>query len=325
MKSLHLNLSMFVLLSMAGLGASGCSDDGGDSVTGTRGEAYDVTITSPSSEPSYSTICNSVRLSGSISVTSGASEELADVTVTWSNPTTGTSGPASSTLEWCDFFGYSYVCGHHWWATVPLALGDNLITVSASGPPGRTGHRSMTVHKPGPSYSVSGKALSHNGVGLWGSDASGIKIALAGGATATYTYTDGDGSYSLSCIVNGSYALTPSSSIDYSFSPPDRTVTVSDADVTGQDFSAEAYLLSGRVTYPGGLGVMWVRITLTGTNSSATYLTERDGAYLFLVPNGTYTVEPSYCLLGCSSFMPVSRTVTVSSADVTGQDFTVTQ
>src|SRR5438309_2493103 len=146
MKSLHWNLSMFLALSMSGLCASGCSKDGGDSVTGTGGEAFGVTITSPSSEPTYSTVCNSVVLSGAVSVYSGDTEALGGITVTWSNQTTGTSGLASATLEWCDFLGYPYVCGLHWKATVPLAVGDNLITVTATDASNRTGHRSITIN-----------------------------------------------------------------------------------------------------------------------------------------------------------------------------------
>jgi len=325
MKDLHFNISMFLALSMSGLCASGCSEDGGDSVTGTRGEAFGVTITSPSSEPTYSTVCNSVFLSGAASVYSGDADALGGITVTWSNQTTGTSGLASSTLEWCDFLGYPYVCGLHWTATVPLAVGDNLITVTATDPSNRTGHRSMTVSKPILSYSVSGKAVSEHGIGLWGYGESGIKIALAGAGTSTYQYTEQDGSYSFSCVVNGSYNLTLSSPINYTFSPVDRPVTVTDADVTGQDFSAEAYLISGQVTltYSDPFGVTWVQITLTGANSSATYSTGSAGGYSFLVPNGTYTVEP-HCVFGCSSFTPANRTVTIDHGDVLRQDFAAT-
>ena len=322
MKSLRLNKWMFVLLSMSGVSLSGCSDDRGDSITGTGGEAFGVTIASPSSEPTYSTVCNSVFLSGAASVYSGDNDALRGITVTWSNQTTGTSGQASSTVEWCDFLGYPYVCGLYWKATVPLAVGDNLITVTATDASNRTGHRSITVNKPVLSYSVSGKAVSEHGIGLWGYGESGIKIALAGAGTSTHLYTDKDGSYSFSCVVNGSYNVTPSSSINYTFSPVDRTVTVTDADVPGQDFSAEAYLISGQVTltYSDPFGVTWVQVTLTGANSSATYSTGSAGGYSFLVPNGTYTVQP-YCVFGCSSFTPASRTVTVDHADVLGQDF----
>jgi len=183
----------------------------------------------------------------------------------------------------------------------------------------------MTVSKPILSYSVSGKAVSEHGIGLWGYGESGIKIALAGAGTSTYQYTEQDGSYSFSCVVNGSYNLTLSSPINYTFSPVDRPVTVTDADVTGQDFSAEAYLISGQVTltYSDPFGVTWVQITLTGANSSATYSTGSAGGYSFLVPNGTYTVEP-HCVFGCSSFTPANRTVTIDHGDVLRQDFAAT-
>src|SRR6266849_4086810 len=117
MKRLHLNLSMFLALSMSGLGASGCSDDG-DSVTGTHSDGGGgfVSITVPTSEPRHSTTCNSVLLEGSafISTTtsggSGSAEEITGVSVTWRNETTGSMGKASQTVTLCEFLGYPYPC-----------------------------------------------------------------------------------------------------------------------------------------------------------------------------------------------------------------------
>src|SRR5713101_7769152 len=187
MKHPHFGLPMFLALLMSGLGASGCSDDG-IPVTGTdRHDGGFVTITAPTSEPRASTVCNSVFLAGSAFISptwsggSGSAEEITGVTVYWRNETTGNSGNASQTVSWCELLGYPYPCDHTWSATVPLALGENLITVTASDPSGRTGQGSITVSKPVPSYSVSGRVVNQRGAGLWGYGDSGIKVVLAGG------------------------------------------------------------------------------------------------------------------------------------------------
>lgn len=70
----------------------------------------------------------------------------------------------------------------------------------------------------------------------------------------------------------------------------------------------------------GNAGVGGATMTLTGT---ATVITEADasGNYSFVyLGNGSYTVTPS---LGTNKFNPTSTNVTVSSANVTGINFTL--
>jgi hypothetical protein len=98
---------------------------------------------------------------------------------------------------------------------------------------------------------------------------------------------------------------------------------VSGGDVTDQGLTAEAYPISGRVTDGAAAGVKNTPISLTGTNGSVSCYTGDDGTYGVYAPNGAYTLQATSCdLLGCLSFMPVDRTVTVDHAGLTGQDFT---
>jgi serine protease len=82
--------------------------------------------------------------------------------------------------------------------------------------------------------------------------------------------------------------------------------------------STPTYSISGTITTSAGTAIPGV-IVSTG---SATATTNSSGAYtLSGLSNGTYTLTPS---LGGYTFSPASRSVTVNSADVTGQDFTGT-
>jgi PKD repeat protein len=89
----------------------------------------------------------------------------------------------------------------------------------------------------GVTHSVSGRILSDNaGLG-------GVTVRLTGPLTAT-KITDENGNYTFTWLPDGNYTLTPSNEY-YSFSPADRVVTVSSADVTGQDFTATAIDMDG--------------------------------------------------------------------------------
>jgi hypothetical protein len=79
------------------------------------------------------------------------------------------------------------------------------------------------------------------------------------------------------------------------------------------------YSISGAVTgSPGGAGIPGVSIALTGTRT-ANATTNAAGAYsLTSMPSGSYTVTPSMSGL---AFDPVSRSVTIGSANVGNVDF----
>ncbi len=78
-----------------------------------------------------------------------------------------------------------------------------------------------------PTYSISGTITTSAGAGING-------VSVSNGSTSTTT--NASGAYTLSGVVNGTYTLTPSLS-GYTFSPATRSVTVSSANVTGQNFT----------------------------------------------------------------------------------------
>jgi subtilisin family serine protease len=82
--------------------------------------------------------------------------------------------------------------------------------------------------------------------------------------------------------------------------------------------STPTYTISGSVTTSAGAGISGVTVSA----GAVTATTNSSGAYtLSGLSNGTYTLTPS---LSGYSFSPTSRSVTVNSANVTGQDFTGT-
>jgi PKD repeat protein len=78
-----------------------------------------------------------------------------------------------------------------------------------------------------PTYSISGTITTSAGAGING-------VSVSNGSTSTTT--NASGAYTLSGVANGTYTLTPSLS-GYTFSPATRSVTVSGAAVTGQNFT----------------------------------------------------------------------------------------
>ncbi|WP_183362113.1 fibronectin type III domain-containing protein [Geomonas limicola] len=84
----------------------------------------------------------------------------------------------------------------------------------------------------------------------------------------------------------------------------------------------QIYTLTGRIT-ANGVGVVNVKVDLTGSGTgSAT--TDSNGDYSFYVLSGSYTVQPDPQQTNYL-FTPLSKTVTVAGASVSGQDFTAAQ
>ncbi len=77
------------------------------------------------------------------------------------------------------------------------------------------------------------------------------------------------------------------------------------------------YAVSGTITTSGGAGISGVNVSAGSTSAT----TNASGAYTLNLANGTYTLTPS---LSGYTFSPTSRSVTVSSAAVSGQNFTGT-
>ncbi len=162
-------------------------------------------------------------------------------------------------------------------------------------------------------YTLSGTITTSTGTAL-----SGVTVST-GSTSAT---TNSTGAYTLSGLANGTYTVTPTLS-GYSFSPVNRSVTVNGANVTGQNFTGTAtapttYTISGTISTSTGTALSGVTVS-TGSVSATT---NSSGAYtLSGLANGTYTVTPT---LSGYSFSPVNRSVSVSGANVTAQNFTGT-
>jgi hypothetical protein len=105
-----------------------------------------VSITSPPATATSSPITVSGTASGSAVITQ----------VTWSNAATGESGTATGTTTWL--------------ATIPLAAGSNLITITVTDGSGATNSSSFTVTYTPPSSTPSspGGGGHHGGCGLTG-------------------------------------------------------------------------------------------------------------------------------------------------------------
>jgi predicted secreted hydrolase len=105
----------------------GVGNVGTDTITVTYDATSPVcTITFPASAPSYVASSSVVDLGGT------ASDNVGVTTVAWSNAATGASGTASGTTSWV-------VLG------VALAVGDNVITVTARDGAGNAGSDTITV------------------------------------------------------------------------------------------------------------------------------------------------------------------------------------
>ena len=106
-----------------------------------------------------------------------------------------------------------------------------------------------------PTYLITGTITEGATTGV-----SGVTVTLSGASSAS-TVTDASGNYSFSGLGSGNYTMTPSLT-GYTFSPADLAVTVTGADVTGQNFTA---------TPPAA-------IQLPKTGQTASYAADDDGA-----------------------------------------------
>ncbi len=155
------------------------------------------------------------------------------------------------------------------------------------------------------SYSISGT--------IAGPAAPGASVIL-GGASSTTTTADASGNYNFNGLANGTYTVTPVSTI-YEFGPSSQAITVNNGHVLNVNFTS-GFGISGTITGPRGPGAT---LALTGA-SSATTIADGSGNYSFTgLPNGVYTVAVSN---GSYVFTPTSQSATVNGASVTGVNFT---
>lgn len=326
-KKVSIGITLWLLLAGITMSLSGCGGGGGESVSLPTNFGPSISITWPTTEPTFSEVCNIEVLSGdagfgtSPSCCTGTAEELTGVRVTWSNATTGTSGQAFQSVQFCPFV---QLCYHTWRATVPLVLGDNQITVTGSDTTtGAVNTDTITINKPALSYTASGTLSTVDQIGV-GHFESGVKLQLSGDEANSIIPSSRSqaGEYGVSCLTNGNYTITPTTNntFNYLFQPSSHSFTVSGADVSDLDFQTTAYAVIGMIRDTAGnpLGGRTVKISSGGKSWS--WLQDETGTYSFVVPNGTYTVTPAPSCTSCT-FTPPNRTIVVNNASISGQDF----
>ncbi|MEA2416559.1 MAG: serine protease, partial [Thermoanaerobaculia bacterium] len=139
----------------------------------------------------------------------------------------------------------------------------------------------------------------------------GATLSTSGGSATS----DASSNYTIANLAAGTYTVTPSKS-GCTFSPTSSSVTITTANVTGVNFTASCtaptFSISGNAGTTGA--------TVTAGSSSTTSDASSNYSMSGFVA-GTYTVTPSKS--GCT-FSPASSSVTVTSANVTGVNFTAT-
>lgn len=200
-----------------------------------------------------------------------------------------------------------------------LANGTYTVTPAKSGVAFTPANVTVTVnggHVGGVTFT--GQSLTYSISGTLGATGAGSAVSLTGGVTAS-TVADGAGNYRFAGLPNGTYTVSPVRSGPSSpvFSPASQTVVISGANLAGINFQAIAgstWSLSGSL----GAGGADATVALTGASTAWT-TADSAGNYAFTnLANGTYTVTPTRSGF---NFLPASRVVTISGANLGGVDF----
>ncbi len=145
-----LSAVLATILSACGGGGDGDSSAPVDPNAPTRVGAGRVEITTPGTS-TFTTESVAVNVGGDAFISptlfrccSGSATDTA-VSVTWSS-SAGGGGAASQSAQYCQFFfGPFFLCGHTWAVDVPLVMGANQITITATDGAGNTGTDRVTI------------------------------------------------------------------------------------------------------------------------------------------------------------------------------------
>jgi galactose oxidase-like protein/Big-like domain-containing protein/glyoxal oxidase-like protein/carboxypeptidase family protein len=200
--------------------------------------------------------------------------------------------------------------------TAPVPLAGTVVKINDMAPTTDRYNLSivevLAAASAGSTYSISG-AISPASI------SSGGTVTLSqNGATVGSAAVDSTGSYVFNNLQNGTYTVTPAKT-NVVFAPTSESVTVNGANVTAPAITATAqtWSITGNIS-PAASGIT---ISLSGA-STATTTTDASGNYTFSgLNNGSYTITPSQTGL---SFNPVSQTIGINSANVSGVNFTGT-
>jgi subtilisin family serine protease/uncharacterized protein YkwD len=155
---------------------------------------------------------------------------------------------------------------------------------------------------------------------LAGHGVAGVRVTIASSQTFTAT-TGSDGRFSRADLPQNTYVVTPTLA-NLAFSPPTRTVAISNTNVTDVAFTAQVsttFGVSGRVHTAEDDGVPDVEVVVASEHLRLTTLTDAQGYFTQTgLISGTYVLTPT---LHSASFEPPTRTVVINDADQTGLDF----
>ena len=221
------------------------------------------------------------------------------VTVGWTggSKTLDTSQVAFDSSTQVRIFITTSTSPDNWWVKV----------TNSDGQPSNTMNFSVIAPAPTPTYTISGRVTS-NGTGL-----SGVSMTLTGSGS-TSTSTDSNGNYSFSGAQNGAYTITPSLT-GYSFNPQSLSVTVNNADVTGQDFIGT----STPVFNPNDVVGNWNVLSNSYEVGVATWQTvslKSDGAFVAKKPvvstlPNSYELDSGYYQMNGNSMQVYFNKITV--------------
>ncbi len=142
------------------------------------------------------------------------------------------------------------------------------------------------------------------------------------GETVATMTTNAEGYYAFGGLENGKYGIYPQNA-NYIFSPTVVALEIPQTNIQPYDFTAsEIHSISGTVTgdVQEGVSVSIYRNECGSNTLLDTVTTDSNGNYTFTsILKGAYTVTP---IKTGYTFSPANQSVTVSSADKTGVDFT---
>ncbi len=259
------------------------------------------------------------------------------VTITLSGAGTGTTTTSAAGT-------YSFTGLSNGYYTVTAARANYKFTPASQAVAINYANAAATTIVSENAYGISGHVADGSTVATAGVTMTLTGLGLASSLTAT---TDASGNYTYSAVP-GDYTVTPSKNSQYdavlhtlttySFSPPSKPVTISNANFPGVDFvttvtTTNAYNISGKIipgtqfltTDPFILVGVTVGLYNSGSVILITTTTDASGNYAFNgIPNGSYTVSPYNFRTGSCpvvpteySFSPVSSAITISVSNLT--------
>lgn len=171
----------------------------------------------------------------------------------------------------------------------------------------------------GVNFTTTTQSTSWSISGSLGSAGANATVNLTGAASKTVT-ANGSGAFTFTGVTNGSYTVTPTKT-NTTFTPTSKAVSVSSANVTGVNFTSQTqstatYTISGSLSNAGA----GATVNLTGA-ATKTVTADSVGNFSFTgLANGDYVVTPTK---PSTTFSPISRSLTVSNANITGVAFII--